>query len=394
MYKYRIYLVSILIFIIFSLFGQEHGLHSNTLRLSETENKNEPPQFRYSGQLSGWGQFTPDISAKGWMGGRYIPQANFEIPLKEKKLIDMEASANIFADAGIQSLDNISFDGKIKPYRLWSRFSSAQTEIRLGLQKINFGSAQMFRPLMWFDSMDPRDPLQLTDGVWGGLFRYYTQKNSTFWLWGLYGNNKRKGWEMFPSSHSFPEIGGRAQIPIPKGEGAVNYHFRKADFETLGLKDISENRFGLDIRLDITIGLWLESSWVHLNQNAGDFTNQQMLTLGTDYTFGIGHGLNTTFEQFFYSHSNKGVDTNNTISLSGLNLSYPLTMLDNFNAMVYYDWENRNFYNFLHWQRQLNHVTFHIIGYWNPKQYAIPTQLGSSNRFGGKGLQIMLVWYH
>lgn len=135
MYTHRIYIILILIFITFSLSGQEYGLHSDTLHLSETENNNEPVQFRYSGQLSGWGQFTPDISTKGWVGGRYIPQGNFEIPLKGKKLIDMEASANIFADGGIRSYDNISLDGKIKPYRLWSRFSSAQTEIRLGLQK-------------------------------------------------------------------------------------------------------------------------------------------------------------------------------------------------------------------------------------------------------------------
>jgi len=394
MYKYRLYLVLILIFITFSLSGQEYDLHSDTLHLSETENKKEPPQFRYSGQLSGWGQFTPDISTKGRVGGRYIPQGNFEIPLKGKKLIDMEASANIFADGGIRSFDNISLDGKIKPYRLWSRFSSAQTEIRFGLQKINFGSAQMFRPLMWFDSMDPRDPLQLTDGVWGGLFRYYTQKNYTFWLWALYGNDKRKGWEILPSSNSFPEFGGRTQIPIPKGEAALTYHFRKAEPHMSGLNAISENRFGFDVRLDITVGLWLESSWTQLNQNIGDQTNQQMLTLGTDYTFAIGNGLNTTFEQFFYSYSDKGFNADNSISFSGLSLSYPFAISDNFSAMIYYDWKNKSFYNFLHWQRQLNHITFYLIGYWNPRQYSIPSQLGSSNRLEGKGLQIMLVWYH
>ena len=101
---------------------------------------------------------------------------------------------------------------------------------------------------MWFDSMDPRDPLQLTDGVWGGLFRYYFPNNTTLWLWSLYGNDKNKGWEILPSSSSFPEIGGRVQIPIPKGEGALSYHFREADASTYGLEKIAENRFGLDVR--------------------------------------------------------------------------------------------------------------------------------------------------
>lgn len=148
----------------------------------------KPEKLLFSGQLSAWGQFSPDIPTKFWLGGRYIPQLNFNIPLKNNQLFDIEASANLFGDMGIQS-GNISTDGKIKPYRAWARYSSTRMEARIGLQKINFGSAQMFRPLMWFDSMDPRDPLQLTDGVWGGLFRYYFPNNSTLWLWSLYGNN-------------------------------------------------------------------------------------------------------------------------------------------------------------------------------------------------------------
>ncbi|WP_298649108.1 hypothetical protein [uncultured Proteiniphilum sp.] len=365
------------------------------LQAQQDSLQNKPgPSLRFSGQLSGWGQYSPDISTQVWLGGRYIPQANFGIPIKDSKLIDFEASANIFGDVDINSFNDFSPEGNIKPYRAWARYSSTRAEVRLGLQKINFGSAQMFRPLMWFDSMDPRDPLQLTDGVWGGLFRYYFPNNTTFWLWSLYGNVNRKGWEILPSSNSFPEIGGRTQIPIPNGEGALSYHFRKADASLYEFKEIAENRFGLDVRLDVTVGLWLETSWTYLNHNIGEFTNQQMMTLGTDYTFGIGNGLNTTFEQFFYSYSEKGIDPDNALNFSGLSLSYPLTMFDNFSAMVYYDWKNRHLYNFLHWQRQLNHLTFYLIGYWNPRQYAIPSQMGASDRFAGKGLQFMVVWHH
>lgn len=352
------------------------------------------PTFRFSGQLSGWTQYSPDISTNIWLGGRYIPQANFEIPLKNSKLLDFEASANIFGDMGIQSFDDISTDGKIKPYRAWARYSSAKMEARFGLQKINFGSAQLFRPLMWFDSMDPRDPLQLTDGVWGGLFRYYFQNNANIWLWSLYGNDNRKGWEIVPVSESFPEFGGRAQLPIPKGEGALSYHFRKADVSAYGLDEIAENKFGLDVRLDVTVGLWLESSWTKLNRNLGALTNQQMLTLGTDYTFGIGNGLGLTFEQFFYSYSEKGIDFDNALNFSGLSLSYPLGMFDNISAIIYYDWKNNNTYNFLNWQRQLNDFTFYLIAYWNPEQYNMPSQMGSTDRFSGKGLQLMVVWNH
>ncbi len=350
--------------------------------------------LRFSGQLSGWGQFSPDIPTKVWLGGRYIPQANFEIPITDSKLIDFEASANIFGDVGIHSFNDVSPEGNIKPYRVWARYSSARTEIRLGLQKINFGSAQMFRPLMWFDSMDPRDPLQLTDGVWGGLFRYYFPDNSTLWLWSLYGNEDRKGWELAPVSRSFPELGGRIQLPVPRGEGALSYHFRKADAAIFGLNEVAENRFGFDLRLDVTVGLWLEGTWTHLNDNVGELTNQQMMTLGADYTFDIRNGVTTTFEQFFYSFSEKGIDPDNSLNFSGLHISYPLTLLDNLSAIVYYDWKERHFYNFLNWQRQLNSLTFHLIGYWNPRQYGIPSQMGATDRFAGKGLQLMVVWHH
>ena len=406
----RIYILAAFVFSISALFARGNTTENDSLIFSKDpppqkvdstivenpENRptRDPIRFRYSGQLSGWGQLTPDISTKGWLGGRYIPQVNLAQPLDDNRLIDLEASANLFGDIGIRALDDTSTDTTIKPYRAWARYASTRAEVRLGLQKINFGSAQMFRPLMWFDSMDPRDPLQLTDGVWGGLFRYYAPGNSTFWLWTLYGNNQRKGWEIFSSSRSFPEIGGRAQVPVPKGEGAVSWHFRKADLQAPVSNDIFENRLGLDLRLDVTVGLWLESSWTHLNLDSGDFTNQQMLTLGTDYTFTIGNGLNATFEQFFYSYSKKGVNPENAISFSGIALSYPLTMPDNLSAMVYYDWKNRNFYNFLHWQRQLNHITFYLIGYWNPRHYAIPLQMDASGRYEGKGLQLMVVWYH
>ena len=63
-----------------------------------------------------------------------------------------------------------------------------------------------------------------------------------------------------------------------------------------------------------------------------------MATLGMDYTFGIGNGLGLTFEQFFYSYGENGIDLNQSLNFSGLNLSYPFSMADNLSAMVYYDW--------------------------------------------------------
>ena len=109
------------------------------------------------------------------------------------------------------------------------KFSGDQFEVRAGLQKINFGSASMLRPLMWFDQIDPRDPLQLTDGVYVLLGRYYFLNNANIWVWALYGNDSRKGWEQIPSLKKVPEFGGRLQLPVSHGELGTTYHYRVAD---------------------------------------------------------------------------------------------------------------------------------------------------------------------
>ncbi|MDR2773382.1 MAG: hypothetical protein LBC19_01340 [Tannerella sp.] len=358
--------------------------------------------FRYSGQLSGWAQFAPDISLEGWLGGRYIPQLNCKIPLKNGRLLDFEVSANLFGDMGFSPFDSLATDSNLKPYRAWMRYSSNRMELRAGLQKINFGSAQMFRPLMWFDQIDPRDPLQLTDGVWGVLFRYYFQNNTNLWLWGLYGNKNVKGFEITPVNKRYPEGGGRLQIPIPYGETGLSYHFRMTDATILQQPDtpagvfdkIGENRLGFDMRLDVVVGLWLEASWTKLNKNLGTYTNQEMATLGGDYTFGIGNGLTTTFEQLLFSYDRQPFGLANVNTFSGLSLSYPVAMIDNISAMTYYDWTNNDSYIFLNWKRQFNRLTLYLMGYWNPKTYVLPGQSAGNNRFAGKGLQVMLVWNH
>ena len=367
---------------------------------AQEEELTPPNTFRFSGQLSGWAQYTPDIQPKGWLGTRYIPQLNYELPLKRNNLFDFEISANVYGEAGFNPFDSLYSHGKIKPYRVWARYSANRMEIRAGLQKINFGSAMMFRPLMWFDSMNPRDPLQLTDGVWGLLFRYYFQNNANLWLWTLYGNKNSKGLEVNRTHWRTPEVGGRIQLPVPAGEAAFSYHYRKINASMYGSElplqynGIGENRIGLDVRLDVTVGLWAEATWTHLNKNMGIFTNQKMLTLGTDYTFAIGNGLGLTFEQFIYTSDQKAFAMDNTLFLSGISLSYPLTLFDNLRTVVYYDWNNTEGYYFADWQRQLNHFTFHIMAYWNPDKVRLITQNLSSNRFAGKGIQLMVVWNH
>lgn len=347
--------------------------------------------FRFSGQASMWGMYTPNLSSNFRMGGRYVPQMNFKIPVGDKKGFDFEASANLFGDLGFAPYKEGYNNGKIKPYRVWTRYSSKQMELRIGLQKINFGSATMFRPLMWFDKLDSRDPLQLTDGVYGLLFRYYFPNNTNLWFWGLYGNNETKGWEFFETKKHAPEAGARLQIPVSKGEMALSYHLRKINLNIQN-QNALENRIGFDMKFNWTVGAWFETSWTTLNCDAGVMTNQLMATWGGDYTFNIGNGLTTTFEQTIHANDKPVLGFNNTVTYSGLSLSYPIGILDELSSMVYYNWENKSLYNFVSLQRKYDHFSIHLMGYWNPKTTSLIQGTNMGEHMSGKGLQLMLVW--
>ena len=358
----------------------------------DTASKAQKWAFRFSGQVSAWSQFTPDIDRSLWVGGRFIPQLNLERPFTNDK-IDFEASANIYGDCGIKPFSAFDANGKIKPYRVWARYSTSWMEFRAGLQKINFGSAQMLRPLMWFDKMDPRDPLQMTDGVWGGLFRYYFKNNANIWLWGLMMNKDTKGLEIISTAGDVrPEAGGRVQVPIKNGELALSYHTRRVDLlnPLSSNKLTSEHRLGFDVRADVVVGLWFETAWTLLTDDIF-FKNQLMATLGADYTIGIGNGLGITLEHMLYSMGPKTFDFQTNVNFTAVNLTYPVSLAGNANAILYYDWKNNGFYSFAGFNYQIENVTLYLMAYLNPKTNTLPMQSGVE-RFTGKGIQLMAVW--
>lgn len=381
----------ILIFFIFhshQALGQENASEFKT-------------QFGFKGQLSTWGHFNTNNPYPLYLGGKYIPQVNYEFQMQKNQLIDFEVSANFTGQTSVHFFDSISVDGKINTYRAWGRYSTEQLELRFGLQKIDFGTAMMMRALRWFDQVDPRDPLRLTEGVWAGLGRYYFLNNVNIWFWGLYGNKNPKGMEIIKTNSSIPEFGGRIQFPVPLGEAALSYHHRIADSEDIseyipGYSKIQENRIGVDAKWDLLVGVWLEAAWITKNKDLGFFTNQEIMTLGTDYTFGVGSGLNVTLEHMFLSYDETAFNFQHTTNFTGLSVNYPVGMFDNISAIFYYDWSNKSMYNFVNWFRQFDKTTLYLMGYWNPKNGVIPTMgLGSSeNLFGGLGIQIMYVFNH
>jgi hypothetical protein len=355
----------------------------------------------FKGQLSGWSALKTEKPYQYAFGARYIPELTLIKKLNDKIQLDADISLNLNGSGIMHSFDSIETDGKIKFYRLWIRLSSNQFEARLGLQKINFGPARFIRPLMWFDQIDPRDPLQITDGVYGILLRYYTLKNATFWLWGLYGNNHPKGWEFLSTRKNSPEFGGRIQVPVPKGEVGLSYHHRIQDstssflsFPADAKRYFPENRIGIDGRWDIGIGLWFEGVIYHSSIDVPDFKYSRMVTIGIDNTFGWGNGLGLTSEQLLYSNSEKAFDMSNNSLFSALSLNYPLTLLWNVAVMIYYDWNQRDFYRFLNLKLTFDKWSFYLMGYWNPEKFLIYRNMDNYDLFTGKGFQLMAVFNH
>jgi hypothetical protein len=360
---------------------------------------NSQDAVKIKGQFSTYTHVNLNNNLPWWNGGRYIPQINYEHGLGKRRMIDFEASVNLYGNMGIRPFDSAGFNGDIKPYRLWVRYSTPQFEFRAGLQKINFGSASILRPLMWFDRIDPRDPLKLTDGVWSVLARYYFLNNANIWIWGLYGNENLKGWESFRSDKKIPEFGGRFQTPVPKGEAGFSFHHRTTDCSSLSdsttfIGKVPENRFGFDAKFDVVVGCWIEASWSKYNEDIGIFSNQEIINFGIDYTFGTGNGLTITYEQLLASFDENPFEFKNSVNFSLLSLSYPISMFDNISAIIYYDWTNNSMYNFLNWQRQFDKFTLYIMGYSNPKEYNIPTQRPDEILYAGSGLQFMFVFNH
>jgi hypothetical protein len=353
----------------------------------------------FSGQAIGWVTLNPSDPFQCQGGLRYIPALGFSVPVGQYTL-DGEFSANIWGTGTYQVDIAPGWDKKLSPYRAWLRFSGEQFEVRAGLQKINFGSAQLFRPLMWFDRIDPRDPLQLTDGVYGLLGRYYFLNNASIWLWGLYGEEKTKGWESFPTVKNTIEYGGRFQLPLFTGEIGASYHHRTADPRSIALDTVfqedpsPENRFAIDMKMDMTVGCWLEAAVIHQDLTFTSLEHTSMLNAGLDYTFGLGNGLSVMTEGFGYLRGEHFLGTDEKIWFGLLSLSYPISIIHNVSAMVFYDFSNRDLYRFINYSMTFDNWTFYLMGFWNPDTYQLYNIETRNTLYGGWGFQLMVTFNH
>lgn len=358
-------------------------------------------KIAFSGQLSAMNISKIERYWKAVSGLRYVPEIRWNTPVNKTWKFDLEASVNAYGQLGLQKRDTFYANASLKPYRIWGRLATERLELRLGLQKISFGSASMLRPLMWFDRMDPRDPLQMTDGVYSILGRYFFQNNSNIWLWGILPGKTVKGWEMLTTDRHRPEFGGRVQVPAGKGELALSGHFRSiGSDQSAGLypvvldRPVPEYRMGLDGKWDIGPGIWFEGSYTYHDIPQSTINHVRMLTIGADYTFGLGNGLTFTTEQFLYQMGPSMLKSSSDLDFTAVSLTYPISIAHSLSAMVFYNWTANNWYRFINWRISLKKISLYVIAFWNPENFDLYQNTGNSSLMGGKGLQFMFVWNH
>ena len=241
-----------------------------------------------------------------------------------------DISSNIYSD---------SLKIEHKFYRAWLRYSSEQFDVRLGLQKINFGQAKVLRNLKWFDTINPLDPRRESKGVNAILFRYFFLNNANIWVWGIAGDNELKGNETIQSNKNI-EPGFRCQIPIKNAEIGLSFHNR------IRIDKRTENKFGCDFYLDYFLGMWSEFCLVKDTD-----TETYQLTFGSDYTLPFFSGLHILLE------SNSTWAENDSVQNNVIMLDLPVSLLDNISVMTLSNFDEKISNYTLSWNRNYDHLS-------------------------------------
>lgn len=339
----------------------------------------------FNGQISIWGTVYNENDKSLLNGGiRFIPEMTWLKDISDESFFDLNISLNtLLFKTETEFIDDLEL------YRLKLRYATSQSELRIGLQKINFGPARILRSLRWFDTVDPTDPLKITNGVYGIRYKYNFLNNAEIWLWLLYGNDKLKGNEFLKSKKNIPEFGGRFSHPFLDGEIAGTYHHRNT--EIFGT-EISENRFALDGRWEIEAGLWFEAVASKFGESVMPYNWQNSLTLGTDYTFSIGNGLMITAEHMVHHISKDFLSSGRTNKTSALSISYPFGLVDNLSAFLFYQWERDKIYQTIQWNRVYDEFIINFNFYNYPESSPILSGDTRDQTRSGYGFQFMIIY--
>ena len=257
---------------------------------------------------------------------RYIPQYRFDYQMDAEQRLGLDVATDIF----IYSLGDSLIEGDASPYRFTLRYDTPNAQVRVGLQKINFGPARMLRVLKWFDQLDPRDPLALSPGVWAAMGRYYFDNGANLRLWTMADapDAQRDYWG---DTDSWPwDLGGRLEYPIPAGTLGLTMH----RLDVSEVSNIKENRIAGDVRLDAIVGLWSEMMLARSEASTWEMDILSMMA-GVDYTFSLGNGLYTALEMATSYQGGLGDDMNWQVRTIALTANYTLGLSDGLTFYLY-----------------------------------------------------------
>ncbi len=298
-------------------------LFSLTLLFAEDSRLN----FQWKGQAS-------VIHASSFAGSfdkssttmRYIPQLRLDYQSSASTRLGFDAAADIYNHSLGDSL--VKMDGEL--YRFTLRYDTPHTQVRVGLQKINFGPARMLRVLQWFDQVDLRDPLALSPGVWAALGRNYFENGANIRLWTMTDAPDPLR-DSFYLDDDWPwDIGGRFEYPIPAGTLGFTLH-------CLDVSDITvvrETRAAFDFRLDAIVGIWSETM-VSRSEIPSRDIDQLTSMVGVDYTFGLGNGLYLASELLISYQSKLDGSMPWLVRSLALTGNYTLGLADGLTAYLY-----------------------------------------------------------
>ena len=353
-------------------------------------------QVAYRGQLLERSNIYFEPHTHSLSGITYIPEIALSKAIGKQHYLKFSGAVDLSENIIFENGQSPTYKFQSNLYRLWARYTYQGMEVRLGLQKINFGSAKVLRPLQWFDDIDPTDPFKFTSGVYGILGKYYFSDNSNIWVWSLIENKTKNQFDILQTDPKKPEYGTRIQYQMHKGEIALTVDRKYTIYKEGGLNQkYGEKRFGIDGKWDLGIGLWLEATSIIQDKNSNMIPNQTLMTIGIDYTFPLGGGLNIAFENLYYSTGKQVINTFKTYNIGSLQTSLPINIASNISSIINHSWENASTSIFLGYEYQFNAITTHFQYFYIPDNGINKEQIiqETTPRYG-HGFQFIISYNH
>ena len=341
--------------------------------------------FTFKGQLllnSLYYEYNEDVKKNNQIS--YTPSLSFKSEIDSDSFLDFEISYQLTR----RYTSKIQTD-KHK-YRFWGRYANETLNVRLGLQKISFGQAFIFRPLSWFDTIDYRNTTDQTIGVKALRLKYTPNNSYGIWAWIMKSNQK------------VPSYGFRLELSDKSGDWGVSYHRDSEDnahfpnqltniIHNSGLILINggfreNDRLGFDYRFDGNIGFWIEASSYIMDNNKVVYVPSllkriDLATFGFDYTIPTSTNsilfLSETLYSYFLSEDNDFIDRTST----AFNLNFTIDIMNELMFITILDWEDEKFYNYLRWSNRYDYFNVDFMLSLNPEVI-------------GNNFQIMFVYNH